>query len=123
MTTQLPYDPRDAESIYRYAMGLLNKSLRDVLGNDVEQEAATMKGKGDFGQLVEKLYFLYEPNSNAEPDFPDAGVELKTSPLKKIRTGWVSKERLVFNIINYEEEHKQVFRTSSFWRKNQKLLL
>src|SRR5690606_897836 len=123
MAISLPYDPADPQSIYQHAQGLLKKSLRQVLGDDVEQVAAAMRGKGDFGQLVEKLYFLYEPNSNAEPDFPDAGVELKTTPLKKIGRGWVSKERLVFNVINYEEEHKHAFRTSSFWRKNQHLLL
>ncbi|GGH00185.1 DNA mismatch repair protein MutH [Parapedobacter pyrenivorans] len=123
MAPPLPYNPADPQSIHRYAQGLLKKSLRQVLGDDAEQAAAAMKGKGDFGQLVEKLYFLYEPNSKAEPDFPKAGVELKTTPLKKIGRGMVSKERLVFNIINYEEEYEHVFRTSSFWRKNQHLLL
>ncbi|MGV3762692.1 MutH/Sau3AI family endonuclease [Parapedobacter sp.] len=123
MPTTLPYDPADPQSILQYARGLLKKSLRQVVGDGVEEAAAAMRGKGDFGQLVEKLYFLYEPNSNAEPDFPKAGVELKTTPLKKIGRGWVSKERLVFNIINYEEEHKYVFSTSSFWRKNRHLLL
>ncbi len=119
----LPYDPADPQSLYRYAQRLLKKSLRQVSGDDVEQVAAAMRGKGDFGQLVEKLYFSYDPNSNAEPDFPLAGVELKTTPLKKTRKGMVSKERLVFNIINYEEEHRYTFGTSSFWRKNQHLLL
>src|SRR5690606_6217513 len=102
MLANLPYDPRDPQSIYRYARGLLKKSLRQVLGDDVEQVAAAMRGKGDFGQLVEKLFFLYEPNSNAEPDFPKAGLELKTTPLTKIGRGWGSNERLEFLINTYE---------------------
>lgn len=34
-----------------------------------------------------------------------------------------SKERLVLNIINYLEVHKEDFETSSFWKKNAHLLL
>jgi len=125
MPGNLPYDPADAQSIYRYALGLQQKSLRQVLGDGVEQAVAAMneRDKGDFGKLVEKLYFLYENNSNAEPDFPLAGLEVKTAPLKQIKKGLVSKERLVFNIINYEEEAEQAFRTGSFWKKNRFLLL
>lgn len=69
------------------------------------------------------MYFQYKPNSKAEPDFPEAGVELKSTPVKKKSKGLVSKERLVFNIINYKEEHKHTFRDSSFWQKNSLLLL
>lgn len=123
MKARLPYDPADPYSIYQHALGLLNKSLRQLLGDGVEVATTTMKDKGDFGKLVEKLHFLYNPNSNAEPDFPLAGLEVKTAPLKKVKKGWVSKERLVFNIINYEEEYKYSFHNSSFWRKNQHLLL
>jgi DNA mismatch repair protein MutH len=50
-------------------------------------------------------------------------VELKTTPIKETSKGLISKERLVFNIINYDEEHKLTFGTSSFWKKNQLLLL
>lgn len=74
MATPLPYDPADPQSILQHARGLLKKSLRQVLGDGVEQTAASMRGKGDFGQLVEKLYFLYEPNSNAEPDLMQSGL-------------------------------------------------
>src|SRR5690606_23026335 len=68
-------------------------------------------------------YFNYRPNSIAEPDFLEAELELKTTPLKKISRGLVSKERLVFNIINFEEEYKLSFVESSFWKKNKLLLL
>lgn len=73
---------------------------------------------------MEKFYFGYEPNSDAEPDFKEAGIELKSSPLKTLKNGeFRSKERLVLNIINYLEVHKEDFETSSFWKKNAHLLL
>jgi DNA mismatch repair protein MutH len=120
MEPALPYNRKDSKSIEAYAQKLLNKSLREVLGSQIKQ---TYSGKGKLGQILEDLYFQYKPNSESEPDFAEAGVELKTSPLKKITKGLTSKERLVFNIINYEEEHSKTFKTSSFWKKNKLLLL
>ncbi|MDI6049351.1 MutH/Sau3AI family endonuclease [Flavobacterium sp. XS2P24] len=116
----LPYDDSSIDSIVGYASLLLNKSLSIVLPIT---DNGIFKGKGGFGQKVEKLYFKYEPNSKPEPDFYKVGMELKTTPLKKIKKGFVSKERLVFNIIDFEKEYKENFNTSSFWRKNQLLLL
>ncbi|HJS01314.1 MAG TPA: MutH/Sau3AI family endonuclease, partial [Flavobacterium sp.] len=117
----LPYDDSDINSIIEYASLLINKSLSTALLS--ENLEKVYKGKGGFGQKVEKLYFKYEPNSNPEPDFFKVGIELKTAPLKKIKKGLTSKERLVFNIIDYEKEHLLTFKTSSFWKKNQLLLL
>ncbi|QXP68645.1 DNA mismatch repair protein [Polaribacter sp. AHE13PA] len=74
--------------------------------------------------MLEKFYFGYEPNSDAEPDFLEAGLELKSTPLKTLKNGeFRSKERLVLNIINYLEVHKEDFETSSFLKKNAHLLL
>ncbi|MEI6864640.1 Sau3AI family type II restriction endonuclease [Flavicella sp.] len=82
------------------------------------------KGKGNFGQILEKFYFGYEPNSKAEADFVQVGMELKSTPLKTLKNGdYRSKERLVLNIINYLEVHKENFEESSFWKKNAHLLL
>ena len=119
-TPLLPYDSTSPSSIENYAKQLLNKSLRDLLGESL----ISYKGKGKLGQLVEDIFFGYKPNSNAAPDFPEAGVEVKTAPIKRLRNNELtSKERLVFNIINFEEEHKYNFYESSFWIKNQLLLL
>jgi len=117
---KLPYKINDPFSIEQYAKKLLNKSLKDVIGDKAVQERV---GKGKFGQLIEELFFQYLPNSQPRADFEEAGMELKTTPLKKIRKGLVSKERLVFNIIDYKEEYKYSFKESSFWRKNALLLL
>ncbi|WP_264521654.1 MutH/Sau3AI family endonuclease [Flavobacterium sp. N1994] len=116
----LPYDDSNINSILNYALLLLNKSLSDVIENDLE---TSFKGKGSFGQKIEKLYFKYEPNSKSEPDFVKVGMELKTTPLKEVKRGFVSKERLVFNSIDYNNICNEAFKTSSFWKKNQLILL
>lgn len=120
MSNNLSYDLKDPISIKAYAKHLENKTLRQLFGDDLQNNYS---GKGKLGQLLEELYFNYKPNSNSEPDFIEAGLELKTTPLKKISKGLVSKERLVFNIINFEEEYKYSFEKSSFWKKNKLLLL
>lgn len=123
MNNLYPYDKSDKYSILKFAQLLKGKSLRSKLGKNIDVASINKIGKGGFGNMVEELYFGYKPNSEAQADFPEAGIELKTTPLKKVNKGYVSKERLVFNIINYLEEHKEVFRTSSFWKKNSELLL
>ena len=116
------YDINDAQSIIRYAKKLQNKSLRGVCEQEVI--AHGYEGKGHFGQILEDFYFQYKPNSNSAPDFKEAGLELKSSPLKRLKNKhYRAKERLVLNIINYLEEANQTFETSSFWHKNAHLLL
>jgi DNA mismatch repair protein MutH len=123
MTTDepLPYDKKSPASIEAHAKKLLNTTLRKVVGEGAS--AVKIRGKGGLGNLVELLHFRYKPNSQSEPDFPEAGVELKVAPLKETRRGYSPKERIVLNIINYLDEHARSFETSSFWRKNALLLL
>ena len=115
-------DVASIESIIDFSKRLEGYSLRQACGVEIEKH--NYKGKGNFGQLLEKFYFGYEPNSNAEPDFSEVGIELKSSPLKILKNGeFRSKERLVLNIINYLEVYQEDFETSSFWKKNAHLLL
>ena len=80
--------------------------------------------KGGMGVLMEENVFQYDANNDATPDFYEAGIELKVTPIKKNKNGTYSaKERLVLNIINYMEEYKNTFETSSFWHKNENLNL
>ncbi|MCQ2291036.1 MAG: hypothetical protein MJZ63_07185 [Muribaculaceae bacterium] len=116
----LNYDPSSKSSILSHARLLLGKSLKDLYN-----EAIVLNGgRGRMGQCVEQFHFQYSPNSEAAPDFPEAGVELKCTPLKTLSDGsMVPKERLVLNIIDYIKEGKATFETSSFWKKNQWILL
>jgi DNA mismatch repair protein MutH len=118
----LPYKPDDPASIIAFAKLLSGKTLKQSCDITIRQHG--FKGKGNFGQVLEKFYFLYTPNSDTEPDFKEAGLELKASPLKKLQNGsYRSKERLVLNIIKYHEIVKEEFLASSFWKKNAHLLL
>jgi DNA mismatch repair protein MutH len=116
------YNVNSADSIIEFAKLLKDQTLRQACGVQIEKHG--YKGKGNFGQILEKFYFGYEPNSDAEPDFLEAGMELKSSPLKTLKNGeFRSKERLVLNIINYLKVHEEKFETSSFLKKNAHLLL
>lgn len=78
--------------------------------------------KGSHGLIIEEDLFEYGANPNSAPDFEEAGIELKVTPYKKNKDGTLSaKERLVLNVINYMEEHKNIFYTSHFWKKNKRL--
>ena len=80
--------------------------------------------KGGLGQLVEQYLFGIQNNSESEPDFMPAGIELKVTPYKRIKGGKLSaKERLVLNIINYMDEWKNDFKDSHFWFKNNTIQL
>ena len=116
------YDDKSKNSILKYAQKLKGQTLKQACDDEIEK--ADFKGKGGFGQTLEKYYFGYEPNSNPEPDFKHVGMELKASPLKSLKNGRIqAKERIVLNIINYLEVHSESFEKSSFWKKNAHLLL
>lgn len=118
----LPYNLNDKQSIIDYAKLLKGKTLREACDKEILEH--NYKGKGNYGQILEKFYFLYEPNSVSEPDFAIAGLELKSTPLKQLSNNdYRSKERLVLNIINYLEVVNQDFESSSFYKKNANILL
>jgi len=82
------------------------------------------RNKGGIGQVVEEGHFGYSPNSDAEPDFKAAGVELKVTPYRRNFDGSISaKERLVLNIIDYMTEYESTFEESGFWKKNKSILM
>ena len=125
LVDKLPYDPQNPEAIYSYAKKLEGSKFRDACSWVISEESTGYGGnKGHLGQYLEKNYFLYELNSDQNPDFKEAGVELKVTPLKKLKNGHLgSKERIVLNIINYMEVVKEDWNTSSFLHKNSLLLL
>jgi len=115
------YDSSSKSSILEYAKILEGKSLKDSCGDIAISSRAN---KGNFGTLLEEFYFGYKPNSNSEADFYEAELELKSTPLRRLKNGeWVCKERLVLNIINYLDIPYEDFMNSSFWKKNKNLLL
>ena len=85
-------DFADKASIERYAFNLEGLTFRDVLNLGILPPKAQAKKdlsknklyarvayKGGLGILIEECYFGYDANSENQPDFPEAGVELKTT--------------------------------------------
>jgi len=121
--TDLPYNQSSQESILNYALQLVDKSLREVI--DVSDLDQNRLNKGRFGQILEEYYFYKKLDSNSQPDFLEAGLELKSGAVKKlIKKGELrAKERLVLSIIDYNDLIRQKFKSSSFYMKNAQMLL
>lgn len=111
--TSTEYDKTSATSIFNYSKRLLGHCLRDYAPHATERP-----GKGGLGQLVEELFFGYKVNNDEKPDFKEAGVELKCTPLKRGASGeLLIKERLVCGMINYCEDASKTFEESHFYKK------
>ena len=104
-----------------------------MLSNDLETpgiaredvfEYGNKKRKGGLGNLLEEQYFGYRANSDTEPDFPEAGVELKATPYEITKTGeYRAGERLVLSMINYAAPMPLDLYSSHVWKKCKLLLL
>ena len=118
----MDYDQTDPKDIERYARLLVGKCLRDVLPAYAMMPGTS--GQGKMGVVLENLYFGINPGNVPEPDFKDAGVELKSFPLKKLKNGWlVAKERVSLGMIDYHGIVLEIWSDSAFLRKNAHLLL
>jgi DNA mismatch repair protein MutH len=125
------YDSLNEKSILKFAKRLEGTTLRGILNkqqvkefNDKYYLNREKQNKGRFGQKVEEFYFSIKNNSRSEPDFTDTEIELKITPLKELKNGnLVPKERLVCNIINFNEIVSEKFETSSFMEKNKRTLI
>lgn len=126
--SNLPYDITSPNSIYKYSKKLIGKSLEDTVNvYDLDQSA----NKGKLGTLVEDYFFQYSPgpNKNHEPDFTEAGVELKVTGVVKKKTyspneaPYKAKERLVLTMINYFGLADEAWDTSSFLKKCSLMLI
>lgn len=115
INTNLPYDVKDKYSIWEYSKRLLNKTLNEAVGGI---PAEYNSGKGRLGQMVEKYFFGYEPNSDPTPDFSEANLELKCTPLKQLANRTLQiKERLVCSMIDFNEDYKHSFKESHVFIK------
>ncbi len=113
-------------TLYKTKEAILKRAqeIKGIPLKDIDKKGRLKTGKGAIGTVIEESWFGYAPNSKSEPDFSEAGVELKVIPYIKHKDGVVSsKERLVCNIINYMEEFKKTFATSSFYHKCNTMLM
>jgi len=127
----MPKEYKTKESVMDEAQKILNKSLRQLISESgtvsiIEEKVVGYRDrrKGLLGELVEEFVFGLDVNSRAEADFNIAGVELKTNPLRRhSEKKYISKERLVFSMINYDEIVRETWENSSFLKKNKVLLI
>ncbi len=116
------YDASNAESIVRYAKRLEGKTLREM--SDAPDLPDPHVRRGSFGNALEEYYFRYSINSDSAPDFSEAGLELKATPMKKNAKGeLVAKERLVLTMIDFMEVPQERFETSHLLSKISDMLL
>ena len=112
-------------TVYRTKAEVL-KRAEEAIGiplGEIDKTGRLQTGKGAIGTVIEESWYGYRPNAESEPDFPEAGVELKVTPYVRGKRGIRAKERLVCSIINYMEEYDRTFENSAFWHKCQTLLL
>lgn len=140
------YDDENEKSIYEYAKNLESKTFQDIideynespiksynsLHNPLSPTIAEDDGgylrnenaKGELGNLLEKYYFGYMPNSKQEADFPKVGIELKQTCVNLKKNGEYSAgERLSITNISYEEPVQPDFYKSHVWKKIKRILL
>ena len=120
---QATYDITSPKSLLEFARCLSGKSLAEVV--DMKEIAENVSNKGDLGNMIEKYYYQYQPdNTSHKPDFPEAGVELKTTGVLKRSDGsYKAKERLVLTMINYMNLIEERWDTSSLMEKCRLMLI
>ena len=118
----LPYDKYDVKSIVEHAQKLVGSTLREHV--DVGSIADPHRRKGSFGNALEEDYFLLAINSDPRPDFHEVDLELKSTPLKRVRGNeLVAKERLVITMVSYPTVVNETFETSHLVKKASDMLL
>jgi len=82
------------------------------------------RNKGDLGMIVERYFFEHDPPDINEPDFDEAGLELKVTGVIAKRDGNLrAKERLVLTMINYETIVDETWETSRLLKKCRLMLI
>lgn len=117
------------EQVMTRAERLVGMTFRDVLDlgihpEGVEREYNSRRYKGGMGNLLEERFFGYRANSDREPDFAEAGVELKATCVDRLKSGKLSAgERLVLTMIAYDEPVADSLYESHLWHKCKRMLL
>ena len=116
------YDKSSVDSILDFAKGLTGKTLAEVV--ELPKDIENTRNRGNLGLLIENYYFEISPGSSQEPDFPEAGLELKTTGvLKKARGKYVAKERLVLKMINFKSIVDETWESSELLKKCKLMLI
>lgn len=103
------------EEIGFISQSAIGKSFREIIDAEIVTLEDNKVTKGSLGGIIEEALFGIEANGESEPDFIDAGIELKVTPYRRNKDNTLSaKERLVLNMIDYMTEYKNDFLSSHF---------
>lgn len=109
------YDKLSVQSIYQHAEKLTGTCLAEVVPeSEIE---VNERNRGDLGSLVERYFFEHVPPNNHEPDFAEAGLELKTTGVRLVNGRYRAKERLVLTMIDFMAIVKEQWESSSLMGK------
>lgn len=142
------YDDTNINSVLNYAKKIENMTFRDILnlckeyltdaknGNEMNRSdkfihslktdklLTSENSKGQLGNIIEKFYFGYEPNSNQNADLDKIGVEIKQTPIDIKKNGTLTAgERLVITMISYTDPVEEDFYKSHVYEKIKNVLL
>lgn len=125
------YDKTNPFSIEEYSQQLIGRKFSELIyfsdfeaTEDYTQSHENKNRKGGLGEYVEECFFHYKANSDSEPDFKEAGVELKVTPYKINKNKTLSsKERLIITMIDYCSVVNEDFEKSGLWKKSKLILL
>jgi len=109
------YGAANEEQILARASLLEGMRLGDIPGAKLTA-ADPSRGRQEVGHAVES-WFGIPPNPTSAPDFPGAGIELKTIPLVRTASGLRVKERTVVSLINFVELAKETWETATVRKK------
>lgn len=108
------------ELVHNRAIQAENIPFKDLDIDNISEALQTLNSasnKGGVGNFIEQYWFDLHANSSQLPDFEQAHVELKVTPVKISRKKLVAKERLMLGIINYCQDFNIPFEESHFWNK------
>lgn len=116
-----PYRTASAEEIAERARSLVGRTLIELYPSApmVPSSPAT---KGVVGRIYE-AYFDIPQNSIAGPDFPGAGIELKSVPILLTGSEARAKERISVGMIDFDRLRVEVWDTASVRKKLDCMLL
>lgn len=110
------------EYLFSISKELEGKRLGEV---DLSGSLSNISNKGTIGNMIQHDFFGIPANSDSSADFFHHNIELKVTPIKKIKGGlYSSKERLVLSMINYMKAYKEPeFLSSHVYEKTKKMLI
>lgn len=116
------FDPTSPGSVLRFAQSLSGRTLSDVMPvRQLERWESDSANKGDMGHAVE-FTFGVERNSDAAPDLPEAGIEIKVVPVHFERGMMTVKERCYLGQIDWRSVANSDFDGSTADTKTRRIL-